>query len=79
MPMSFFLDGVARRTELHLEAGGHGNFGPWGLLDLIFGSNIPDGDDDERDRRFQGRVSEAIDRSNRRVREGTLRRNTKKN
>lgn len=82
MPMSFFLGGVARRTELHLESGGHGNFGPWGLLDLIFGSNIPDGDDDddndERERMFQGRVSEAIERSNRGIREGTLRRNTRK-
>lgn len=40
MPTSFFLGGIARRTDLHLMSGGEGNYGPWGVLDWIFGTTV---------------------------------------
>ncbi|THC97562.1 hypothetical protein EYZ11_002985 [Aspergillus tanneri] len=45
MPTSFFLSGMARRTEIHLFSGAKGNFGPWGILDWICGTNVTDDDD----------------------------------
>jgi sterol desaturase/sphingolipid hydroxylase (fatty acid hydroxylase superfamily) len=52
MPTSFFLSGIARRTEMHLFTDGEGNFGAWGIMDWILKTNVGDSDDaadDERD------------------------------
>lgn len=40
VPTNFILGGVARRTDNHVLCGGEGNFGPWGLMDWIFGTSV---------------------------------------
>ncbi|GIK02875.1 hypothetical protein Aspvir_006938 [Aspergillus viridinutans] len=45
MPTSFFLGGIARRTDVHLLSGAEGNFGPWGILDWMCGTTVGDGED----------------------------------
>ena len=42
MPLSFFIGGIARRIDLHLASNGSGNYGPWGIMDWIFGSAVQD-------------------------------------
>lgn len=50
-PASFFLGGVARRADRHVLCQGKGNFGPWGLLDRICGSNaVMEEEDEEKDK-----------------------------
>ena len=51
MPTNLFLGGIARRTDMHLLMGGRGNFGPWGVMDWIFGTVVGDSQttDDESD------------------------------
>jgi len=34
------LGGIARRQDLHMESGGKGNFGAWGLLDWVHGTSL---------------------------------------
>ncbi|CAI7660907.1 unnamed protein product [Penicillium glandicola] len=59
MPTNFFLGGIARRTDMHVLMGARGNFGPWGIMDWIFGTVVKDAtvdsdssdDTDERDMR----------------------------
>jgi hypothetical protein len=82
MPTSFFLGGIARRTDLHLIEGGVGNFGSWGLLDWICGTTIGNRDLEDdlagelEEHEIEDRVRKALEASKRKVREGTLRRNT---
>lgn len=81
MPTSFFLGGIARRTDLHLIEDGEGNFGPWGVLDWLCGTTVGDRDveDDVMDEmdeyEIEDKVRRALEASKRKVREGTLRRN----
>ncbi|KAJ5658627.1 uncharacterized protein N7484_002276 [Penicillium longicatenatum] len=82
MPTSFFLGGMARRTDGHLLEDGEGNFGPWGILDWIFGTSIGDSIEDDivagvDEQEVERQVRKAMEASKRKIREGTLRRNTK--
>jgi hypothetical protein len=45
MPTSFFLGGIARRTDEHLLSGAEGNFGPWGILDWMCGTTVGNDED----------------------------------
>jgi hypothetical protein len=45
MPTSFFLAGIARRTDMHLLTYAEGNFGPWGIMDWICKTNVGDSGD----------------------------------
>ncbi|KAJ6109244.1 hypothetical protein N7486_001478 [Penicillium sp. IBT 16267x] len=82
MPTSFILGGIARRTDEHLIREGGGNFGPWGFLDWVFGTSIGDStvEDDlmaEMDEQeIEKQVRKTLEASKRKIREGTLRRNT---
>lgn len=82
MPTSFFLGGIARRIDMHLLTDGEGNFGPWGVLDWICGTTVGDStvEDDLleefEDHEVEDKVRRALEASKRKVREGTLRRNT---
>ncbi|PKY09012.1 sterol desaturase family [Aspergillus campestris IBT 28561] len=53
MPTNFFLGGIARRTDMHLVGDAEGNYGPWGVLDWVFGTSVggdeEDGDGDEEE------------------------------
>ncbi|RAK97019.1 sterol desaturase family protein [Aspergillus ibericus CBS 121593] len=43
MPMDFLLlGGIARRVDRHLISWPEGNYGPWGILDWILQTTIPD-------------------------------------
>ncbi|KAI2791213.1 hypothetical protein POX_c04069 [Penicillium oxalicum] len=81
MPTNFFLGGIARRKEIHLLEAGEGNFGPWGILDWIWGTTIGETDIEEdvqneiRDAQLGLRVREAMEANNRKVHVDTLRRN----
>ncbi|KAJ5682225.1 hypothetical protein N7462_005390 [Penicillium macrosclerotiorum] len=81
MPTSFFLGGIARRTDMHLLENGEGNFGPWGILDWALGTTVGDTDIeddllDEMDQHdLEEKVRKALEKSKNKVREGTLRRN----
>ncbi|KAJ5158623.1 uncharacterized protein N7500_008274 [Penicillium coprophilum] len=46
MPTNLFLGGIARRTDMHLLMGARGNFGPWGIMDWIFGTVVRDPNSD---------------------------------
>ncbi|KAJ5494195.1 Fatty acid hydroxylase [Penicillium fimorum] len=46
MPTKLFLGGIARRTDMHLLMGAKGNFGPWGIMDWIFGTVLGDSSSD---------------------------------
>ncbi|KXG46893.1 Fatty acid hydroxylase [Penicillium griseofulvum] len=46
MPTNFFLGGIARRMDMHSLMGARGNFGPWGIMDWIFGTAIRDSSSD---------------------------------
>ncbi|KAJ5827144.1 hypothetical protein N7447_003907 [Penicillium robsamsonii] len=46
MPTKLFLGGIARRTDMHLLMGARGNFGPWGIMDWIFGTVLRDSSSD---------------------------------
>ncbi|KAJ5578031.1 uncharacterized protein N7459_006995 [Penicillium hispanicum] len=82
MPTSFFLGGIARRIDTHLITDGEGNFGPWGVLDWICGTTVGDSTveddllDEFEDHEVEDKVRKALEASKRKVREGTLRRNT---
>lgn len=81
MPTSFFLGGIARRTDMHLLEDGEGNFGSWGALDWICGTTVGDRDfeddvvDEMEEHEIEQRVRKALEASKKKVREGTLRRN----
>ncbi|KAJ5938088.1 hypothetical protein N7454_004430 [Penicillium verhagenii] len=84
MPTNFFMGGIARRTDEHLIGDGVGNFGPWGIWDWALGSSTtssagagedPMADLDEQE--IEKRVRETMEASKRKIREGTLRRNTR--
>jgi len=85
MPTSFFLGGIARRTDMHLIEGGLGNFGPLGLLDWVCGTTVGDRDLEDdlanelEEHEIDDQVRKALEASKRKVREGTLRRNTRRN
>lgn len=82
MPTSFFLGGIARRTEMHLITDAEGNFGPWGVLDWACGTTVGDSSfeddlvDELEEHEVEDKVRKALEASKRKVREGTLRRNT---
>lgn len=83
MPTSFFLGGIARRTDTHLVNSAQGNFGPWGILDWICGSAVGDTivDDMEaemEEREIDEKVKEAIEVSKRRIKEGEQKRRRRK-
>ncbi|KAG8533448.1 uncharacterized protein KY384_002231 [Bacidia gigantensis] len=42
LPTAFILGGIARRQERHLMGDGDGNFGCFGLADLIMGTSLSD-------------------------------------
>lgn len=86
MPTSFFLGGIARRVDMHLLSDAEGNFGPWGVLDWIFGTAVDvdggeeegeDGDGlgerDDTEREIDEQIRRAIEASRKRVREGRYR------
>ena len=81
MPTSFFLGGIARRTDEHLLTDGEGNFGPWGVVDWVCGTSIGDTNveddllDEMEEHEIEEKVRRALEASKRKVREGTLRRN----
>lgn len=81
MPTSFFLGGIARRTDMHVVDGGDGNFGPWGVLDWVCGTTLGDRDieddvmDEMDEHEIEDKVRRALEASKKKVREGTLRRN----
>ncbi|KAI9851990.1 MAG: hypothetical protein M1824_002206 [Vezdaea acicularis] len=72
---SLILGGISKRTDLHMETGGEGNFAPWGLLDWISGTSAGQdiGDDvrEELEKHDVGeRVGESWDAVKGGVREG---------
>lgn len=81
MPTSFFLGGIARRTDMHLIDGGEGNFGSWGVLDWVCGTTLGDRDfeddfmDEVEEHEIEEKIRKALEASKKKVREGTLRRN----
>ncbi|KAK2873526.1 hypothetical protein FQN49_002284 [Arthroderma sp. PD_2] len=60
MPTSFFIGGIARRVDLHLSHGGHGNYAPWGVMDWLFGTSIGDGMDDETSEESDGNGADRL-------------------
>ena len=82
MPTSFFLGRIARHVDMHLITSAQGNFAPWGILDWICGTAVGDSPveddllDELEDREVESKVKRALEASKRKVREGTLRRNT---
>ena len=40
LPSGFILGGMARRQERHLIGGGSGNYGAYGLVDLLVGTSV---------------------------------------
>lgn len=81
MPTSFLLGGMARRTDEHLLKDGGGNFGPWGVLDWVFGTSIGNSVEDDvmeefDEQEIEKQVRKAMEASKMKIREGTLRRNT---
>lgn len=42
LPSALILGGIARRQEQHLSGDGRGNFGCFGLADLILGTSLDD-------------------------------------
>lgn len=74
MPTSFFLGGIARRTDMHLLGDAEGNFGPWGVLDWICGTAVDSGEEEEREERdvereVEEQIRRAIEASRKSVRE----------
>lgn len=74
MPTSFFLGGIARRTDMHLLRGAEGNFGPWGIIDWVLGTAVGETivDDIEaelEERQIEDSIRKAIDASKRKIRE----------
>lgn len=74
MPTSFFLGGIARRTDMHLLRGAEGNFGPWGIIDWALGTAVGEtiADDIEaelEERQIEDSIRKAIDASKRKIRE----------
>jgi sterol desaturase/sphingolipid hydroxylase (fatty acid hydroxylase superfamily) len=77
MPTSFFLGGIARRTDMHLLLGAEGNFGPWGILDWIFGTTVGDTDveddimDELEEHEIEDKMRRAVQSSKRKIKAGT--------
>lgn len=74
MPTSFFLGGIARRTDIHLTSGAEGNFGPWGIVDWICGTSVGDSIADNMEAEVEEHeidesIRRAIEASKRRIRE----------
>lgn len=42
LPNGFILGGIARRQERHLMGDGKGNYGCFGLVDLVIGTSLGD-------------------------------------
>ncbi|KAJ5097055.1 hypothetical protein N7456_007776 [Penicillium angulare] len=82
MPTKFFLGGIARRTDEHLLSEGEGNFGPWGVLDWIFSTTIGESNVEEDimaemdEAEIEEQVRKRLEASKKKIRAGTLRRNT---
>ncbi len=49
LPSALILGGIARRQEQHLMGDGKGNFGCFGLADLMMGTSLDDLLDDVQD------------------------------
>lgn len=75
MPTSFFLGGIARRTDMHLLTDAEGNFGPWGVLDWLCGTTVGDSSveedliDEIEEREIEEKVRKTIEASKRKVKE----------
>lgn len=75
------MGGMAKRLEEHMLTDGLFSFGAWGFFDFAFdtarnddaGEDISRLDSDD----FQKQVQKAMDSSKRKIREGTLRRQTR--
>ena len=67
LPSTIILTGMARRQERHVMSGGKGNFAPYGILDLLHGTNLDDGDvvndlqQEARKRDVKGKTNKAVD------------------
>ncbi|TKX19940.1 fatty acid hydroxylase-like protein 2 [Elsinoe australis] len=68
LPSAIMLPGMARRVDKHFATGGRGNFGHWGVLDLVCRtgcageSDIMDDLQDEADKhQVKRRMSDAVD------------------
>ncbi|KAJ5832699.1 hypothetical protein N7474_001010 [Penicillium riverlandense] len=76
MPTSFFLGGIARRTDMHLLEGAQGNFGPWGVVDWVCGTTVGDSTveddlmDEMEEHEIEDRIRKMLESSKRKVREG---------
>jgi hypothetical protein len=76
MPTSFFLGGIARRTDMHLLDGAQGNFGPWGVADWLCGTTVGDSTveddllDEMEEHEIEDRIRKMLESSKRKVREG---------
>ncbi|KAJ6022958.1 hypothetical protein N7460_013353 [Penicillium canescens] len=76
MPTSFFLGGIARRTDMHLLLGAEGNFGPWGILDWVFGTTVGDTDleddimDELEEHEIEDKMRRAVQSSKRKIKAG---------
>lgn len=76
MPTSFFLGGIARRTDMHLLLGAEGNFGPWGILDWVFGTTVGDTDveddimDELEEHEVEDKMRRAVQSSKRKIKAG---------
>lgn len=42
LPSALILGGIARRQEQHLSGDGRGNYGCFGLADLVVGTSLDD-------------------------------------
>lgn len=72
MPTNLFLGGIARRTDMHVLMGARGNFGPWGILDWIFGTAVGDSHtDDESDEADERDIRKLYDASKRKAVSGS--------
>ncbi|KAJ5620023.1 hypothetical protein N7510_004007 [Penicillium lagena] len=62
MPTSFFLGGIARRTDMHLLEDAQGNFGPWGVVDWVCGTAVGDStvEDDFMDEMEEHEIEDKI-------------------
>jgi sterol desaturase/sphingolipid hydroxylase (fatty acid hydroxylase superfamily) len=76
MPTSFFLGGIARRTDMHLLDDAQGNFGPWGVLDWMCGTTVGDSSveddflDEMEEHEIEDKIRKMLEASKRKVKEG---------
>lgn len=81
MPTSFFLGGIARRTDMHLLSEAGGNFAPWGVLDWVCGTTVGDSVEDDlldeiEEHEIEEKIRKAIEASKRKVKQGQRRAQT---